>query len=69
MSDHLSHLLAGHEDRAQEAWGSVNTLRDIRACAERWDGDVRIIGNVRAEDIVRAVDFALSIITAPSGAA
>lgn len=35
---------------------SLNVLAAVRVCAAGWEPDVRIIGNVRAGDIVRSLD-------------
>jgi hypothetical protein len=35
---------------------SLNVLAAVRTCASSWDPDARIIGNVRAGDIVRSLD-------------
>ncbi len=35
---------------------SLTVLAGVRACAASWMPEARIIGNVRAGDIVRAVD-------------
>lgn len=34
-------------------------LAELRMCAAAWEGGVRVLGNVRAADIVRALDWAL----------
>ncbi len=35
---------------------AMETLRGVRICAASWEPDVRLLGNVRAGDIVRAID-------------
>ena len=35
---------------------SLNVLAAVRVCAASWEPDARIIGNVRAGDIVRSLD-------------
>lgn len=41
-------------------------LRYLRACAGSWEPGVRLLGNLRAGDIVRAVDAYLGA-TRPTG--
>jgi hypothetical protein len=35
-------------------------LLETQLCAASWEGDVRLLGNVRAKDIVRAITEALA---------
>jgi len=42
----------------------VGVLRDVATCASRWDGDARLVGNVRAADIFCACVLAVDTIEA-----
>lgn len=33
----------------------IDTLNELLACCMSWDPDVRILGNVRAQDATRAI--------------
>lgn len=40
-------------------------LAAVRHCANSWDGNARLLGNVRASDISRACDIALAALSPP----
>lgn len=44
-------------DTDDAEWTTV--LKVVRDCALAWDPSTRLLGNVRAKDIVRAIDTAL----------
>lgn len=51
-----------------EAHAHLTTMSDVLNCARAWEPDARIIGNIRAEDIAKAMTWALSArVSAPQG--
>lgn len=50
------------EGQANEAWNAVATLALVRACAASWNAEARIIGNLHACDILRAIDATLPLL-------
>jgi len=40
----------------------VSVLAAVRHCANSWEGDARLLGNVRAQDISRACTAAIEAI-------
>lgn len=47
----------GRPDTDNADWRTV--LKVVRGCAMAWEPSARLLGNVRAKDIVRAIDTAL----------
>lgn len=39
--------------------GSIEVLDAVRHCANSWDGNARLLGNIRASDIARACNEAI----------
>jgi hypothetical protein len=37
-----------------------HVLIGMRRCAKCWEGDARLLGNIRAKDMIRALDAALA---------
>jgi hypothetical protein len=52
------------EDRPNTDDATVDhVLVEMRRCAQCWEGDARLMGNVRAKDMIRAINAALSALT------
>lgn len=47
-------------DMAESRRTLLDAAREIRACADAWEPDARLIGNVRAGDIVALIDTVLA---------
>lgn len=44
---------------------AVTVLAAVRHCANSWEGDARLLGNVRARDIARACTLAIDALSQP----
>lgn len=38
----------------------ITVLKAVKACANSWEGKARLLGNVRAEDIVKSIDYIIN---------
>jgi hypothetical protein len=63
--DDIAALLAGPAYRNTDGASADLVLAAIRQCAASWQPEARVIGNVRAMDIVRAVSDALAQMASP----
>jgi hypothetical protein len=63
--DDIAALLAGPAYRNTDDAAYDLVLAAVRQCAASWQPEARVIGNVRAADIVRAVTEALRRLDSP----
>jgi hypothetical protein len=45
----------------------ITVLAAVRHCADSWDGNARLLGNVRARDISRACNAAIKALLVTNG--
>ena len=65
VEDDLAAIFAGPAYRNTDDASADLVLAAVRQCAASWQPEARVLGNVRAIDIVRAVSEALTHMQSP----